>query len=296
MFGYIVINKDELKIKDYNMYRSFYCGLCQELKNDFGRTGQISLSYDMTFIILLLTALYEEETAKSTCKCVAHPFEKHPVSRNCFTSYAADMNLILTYYKCLDDWADEKKGSRRIYASTLKSKMARLEKKYPKKIRIISENLQAITDYERSGETDLDIVAGYFGNIMAAIFTCKEDEWSETLQEMGFFFGKFIYLMDAYDDLEQDKKKGNYNPFLSMSAEPDFEEKAWHILTMMMANCCRAFERLPILSYTDILRNILYSGVWTRYNLLKQKKPENKNNQERSKEQIKEEQNNGQSL
>lgn len=274
MFGYIVINKDELKIKDYNLYRSFYCGLCQELKDDFGYTGQISLSYDMTFIILLLTALYEEDTAKSTCKCVAHPFEKHPVSRNCFTSYAADMNLILTYYKCLDDWADEKKASRKLYASALKSKMNRLEKKYPKKTQIIAENLQAITKYEKSGETDLDIVSGYFGNIMATLFSCKDDEWAETLQEMGFFFGKFIYLMDAYEDLEQDKKKGNYNPFLPLSAKPDFEEKAEHILTMMMANCSRAFERLPILSYTDILRNILYSGVWTRYNLVKQKKTE----------------------
>ena len=96
MFGYIVINKDELKIKDYNLYRSFYCGLCQELKKDFGHVGQISLSYDMTFIILLLTALYEEELTQGTCKCIAHPFEKHPISSNCFTSYAADMNLILT--------------------------------------------------------------------------------------------------------------------------------------------------------------------------------------------------------
>ena len=112
---------------------------------------------------------------------------------------------------------------------------------------------------------------------MATIFSCKDDEWSETLQEMGFFFGKFIYLMDAYEDLAQDLEKGNYNPFLPMSAEPDFEEKAGHILTMMMANCCRAFERLPILCYTDILRNILYSGVWTRYNLVKQKKSETTN-------------------
>lgn len=271
MFGYIAINKDELKIKDYNLYRSFYCGLCRHLKEDFGVTGQLSLSYDMTFVILLLTALYEEDTTKNTCKCIAHPFEKHPVSRNCFTSYAADMNLILTYYKCLDDWADEKKAGRKLYASTLKSKMKRLEKKYPRKIKIISDNLQSITEYEQNGETDLDTVSGYFGNIMATIFSCKEDEWSQTLQEMGFFFGKFIYLMDAYEDLADDKKKGTYNPFISLSKEPDFEDKVIGILTMMMANCCRAFERLPILSYTDILRNILYSGVWTRYNLVHQK-------------------------
>lgn len=271
MFGYIVVNRDELKIKDYNLYRSFYCGLCQELKNTYGRSGQISLSYDMTFLILLLTALYESKNQKSFCKCIAHPFEKHPVSTNEFTSYAADMNLILTYYKCLDDWQDEKKAGRRLYAQALHGKMKTLTKKYPEKTRIIAENLNAINACEKRGETDLDTVSGYFGAIMAAVFACREDEWEETLREMGFFFGKFIYLMDAYEDLEEDRKKGCYNPFIPLSGDADFEEKTGQILTMMMAECCRAFERLPILSYTDILRNILYSGVWTRYNLVKEK-------------------------
>ena len=274
MFGYIITNKDELKIKDYNLYRSFYCGLCQELKNDYGFTGQLSLSYDMTFLILLLTGLYEESPTQSTCKCIAHPFEKHPISSNSFTAYAADMNLLLTFYKCLDDWTDEKKKSSLLYSRALQRKIRQITKHYPKKARIIEENLKAITECEKRKENDLDLVAGYFGTIMAAIFSCRDDEWTETLQEMGFFFGKFIYLMDAYEDLEADRKKGNYNPFLPLSEKPDFEEMAYRILTMMMAECCRAFERLPILSYTDILRNILYSGVWTRYNQVKQKKEE----------------------
>lgn len=269
MFGYIVVNQDELKIKDYNLYRSFYCGLCQELKHTYGRSGQISLSYDMTFLILLLTALYESETVKSSCKCIAHPFYRHPVSTNEFTSYAADMNLILTYYKCLDDWQDEKKVGRRLYAQVLHGKMKALAKKYPEKTRIIAENLNAINACERKGNTDLDTVSGYFGAVMAAVFTCRKDEWEETLKEMGFFFGKFIYLMDAYEDLAEDRKKGCYNPLIPLAGDADFEEKSEQILTMMMAECCRAFERLPILSYTDILRNILYSGVWTRYNLVK---------------------------
>ena len=130
----------------------------------------------MTFVILLLTALYEEDTKKSSCKCIAHPFEKHPVSSNCFSSYAADMNLILSYYKCLDDWVDEKKVGRKMYASALNRSMKRLKNKYPKKIQIISDNLSAIRDCETAGEYELDIVSGYFGNIMATIFSCKEDE------------------------------------------------------------------------------------------------------------------------
>ena len=89
---------------------------------------------------------------------------------------------------------------------------------------------------------------------------------------MGFFLGKFIYLMDAYEDLEKDRKKENYNPFFQWATQPDFEEKAGKILTMMMAECSKSFERLPIVDNTEILRNILYSGVWCRYEMVRGKR------------------------
>lgn len=272
MFGYIIINKDELKIKDFNLYRSFYCGLCQELKREYGSLGQLSLSFDMTFLILLLTGLYEAEERKGVCKCIAHPFEKHPTASSHFTAYGADMNLLLTYYKCLDDWDDEKKRSRYLYAASLKKRIRQLEVKYPEKTNIIAQNLQTIRKYEQNKESNLDLVAGCFGTIMAELFACQEDEWADTLRTMGFFFGKFIYLMDAYEDLELDLKKGTYNPFFPMKDDAAFESNTHQILTMMMAECCKAFERLPILNYTDILRNILYSGVWSRYEITARKR------------------------
>lgn len=272
MFGYIIINKDELKIKDFNLYRSFYCGLCQELKQEYGSLGQLSLSFDMTFLILLLTGLYEAEERKGVCKCIAHPFEKHPTASSRFTAYGADMNLLLTYYKCLDDWDDEKKRSRYLYAASLKKRIRQLEVKYPEKTNIIAQNLQTIRKYEQNKESNLDLVAGCFGTIMAELFACQEDEWADTLRTMGFFFGKFIYLMDAYEDLELDLKKGTYNPFFPMKDDAAFESNTHQILTMMMAECCKAFERLPILNYTDILRNILYSGVWSRYEITARKR------------------------
>lgn len=272
MFGYIIINKDELKIKDFNLYRSFYCGLCQELKREYGSLGQLSLSFDMTFLILLLTGLYEAEETKGFRKCIAHPFEKHPTASSRFTAYGADMNLLLTYYKCLDDWDDEKKRSRYLYAASLKKRIRQLEVKYPEKTNIIAQNLQTIRKYEQNKEYNLDLVAGCFGTIMAELFACQEDEWADTLRAMGFFFGKFIYLMDAYEDLELDLKKGTYNPFFPMKEDAAFESNTHQILTMMMAECCKAFERLPILNYTDILRNILYSGVWSRYEITARKR------------------------
>lgn len=110
---------------------------------------------------------------------------------------------------------------------------------------------------------------------MAEVFDHKEDIWSPTLRHMGFFLGKFIYLMDAFEDLEQDAEKGCYNPFMSMwKSMPvqEFDSKVKEILTMMMAECCKAFERLPIVENASILRNILYSGVWSRYQIVVNKR------------------------
>ena len=109
MYGYVVVNKPELKIKEYDVYRSYYCGLCDELKERYGVNGQLCISYDMTFLLLLLTGLYEPETRKYETRCIAHPLHRHPVSRNDISGYVADMNVLMTYYKCIDDWNDEKK-------------------------------------------------------------------------------------------------------------------------------------------------------------------------------------------
>ena len=107
MFGYIVINQSEMKFKEYDVYRSYYCGLCQSLKERYGVLGQLSLNYDMTFILMLLTGLYEPEEQEAQCRCVAHPLEKHPTRRNLFTDYVADMTVLFSCYKAEDDWEDE---------------------------------------------------------------------------------------------------------------------------------------------------------------------------------------------
>jgi hypothetical protein len=104
--------------------------------------------------------------------------------------------------------------------------------------------------------------------MLGEICVWKEDIWARDLRELGFYLGKFIYLMDAYDDLEKDKKSGNFNILLPLLASgPDsFEETVKALLLDMAACCCRAFERLPIVKDVDILRNVLYSGIWVRYN------------------------------
>ena len=123
MFGYIAINKAEMKFKDYDVYQAYYCGLCRRLKECYGKCGQLTLSYDMTFLIVLLTGLYEPKTIAGETRCIAHPLEKHPTKINKYTDYAASMNLILSYYKCKDDWTDERKKKGYIAAKALEPKI-----------------------------------------------------------------------------------------------------------------------------------------------------------------------------
>ena len=274
MFGYIIVNKQEMKFKEFDLYQSYYCGFCQTLKQHYGKRGQLTLSYDLTFLILLLTSLYEADTEEASCKCIAHPFEKHPTRSNEFTDYAADMNLLLSYYKCEDDWLDEKKVSKKAMSGLLKKKVKLIKDKYPEKAELIRQKLAQIHESELSGNENIDEMAGYFGEIMAEIFAPRRDEWEKELRRMGFFLGKFIYLMDAYEDVEKDEKSGNYNPFVKLYHSEEFEKNCEQILTMMMAECSRAFEKLPLIEYTEILRNILYSGVWCRYEMIKQKRAE----------------------
>lgn len=273
MFGYISINKAEMKFKDYDVYHSYYCGLCKVLKECYGKRGQVTLSFDMTFLVILLTGLYEPDTKTEILRCVAHPTQKHAAKTNEFTEYAAAINMILSYYKCADDWMDEHKKKSWLAAKLLRSKIKHIEKLYPEKCKIISGNLAKISEYEAENEQNLDLMAGLFGNIMAEVFAFRHDEWEPSLRRMGFFLGKFIYLMDAYEDVEQDIKSGSYNPFKKAFQEnPTFADDCRSLLTLMMSECSREFEQLPILLHAEILRNVLYSGVWSRYTAITAKR------------------------
>lgn len=274
MFGYVVMNKPEIRFKDFDLYRSFYCGLCRELREKYGISGQITLTYDMTFVVVLLSALYEPPTQKGTTRCVIHPVCRQPVRKNAATEYGADMNVLLTYYKCMDDWEDEKKFAALGYGKILQRKNNRLSYRYPEKAEKIRKLLEELSQMEKAGETDIDKMSGCFGRIMEEIFAWKTDVWEGSLRRMGFYLGKFIYILDAYDDVEKDVKNGNYNPFAEKYIMKGFDEQVRQLLIMMMAQTCREFEKLPIIKYTDILRNILYSGVWCRFEAIARKRRE----------------------
>ncbi|RHR33815.1 DUF5685 family protein [Eubacterium sp. AF19-12LB] len=320
MFGYVVVNKPELKFREFDVYRAYYCGLCHSLSKRHGLSGQLTLSYDMTFLVILLSSLYEPEHNVTSKRCVVHPLRRQNIISSEFTDYVADMNVILSYFKCLDDWHDDRSVLKLAYSKLLKKgsigknlnnvhatsdstddgSVAATQPNsdsnnqnsyftddsghlhispdysYKNKIEAISSLLDELGTREKMNETNVDVVAGLFGKIMQILFVPFDDIYAKGLGRMGFYLGKFIYIMDAFDDVEEDVKKGRYNVFSNCYTDPDFETHVKDMLTMMMAECSDAFEMLPAVDNADILRNILYSGVWNSYERRVSKNLENK--------------------
>ncbi len=274
MFGYININRKELTEENDKAYQAYYCGLCQKLKRSCGTKGQMLLNYDMTFLIVLLTGLYELEHEEVEFTCPIHPAKKRTAWMNEATEYAADMNLILAYHNFEDDWKDDKAYTKKAFAKMLQKDYDRIRLKYPRQVRAVEDYMKKLAEAEEAKEENIDAIAGLTGEMTGEIFDWKEDEWSEELRCLSFYLGKFIYLMDAYEDLEKDRKRQEYNPLSKMVChqEGDFDTFAKLLLTSMMSECAKSFERLPIIMHADILRNVLYSGVWSRYEYIQIKK------------------------
>lgn len=278
MFGYVTIDKPELKVKEFYRYKSYYCGLCRTLKEEYGFRGRMTLSYDMAFLVLFLTSLYETPTKELQSHCPLHPVKKIPILQNEISEYGAKMNILLVYFKCEDDWKDDKSLKGIAGMHLFRKKAKELCKEYKRQAQVIQKQLKALASYEEKQEENLDLAAGAFGKLMAELFVYKEDMWEQELRNFGFYLGKFIYIMDAYDDLEEDLKTGSYNPLKAVKKnskdDNDYENTVQQILVMMMAEATAAFEKLPILWDSEILRNILYSGVWAKYNKKQKEKQE----------------------
>ena len=278
MFGYINVNKKELSEENQKIYQAYYCGLCQRLRENCGKRGQILLSYDMTFLELLLTGLYEPEETEKKFTCMIHPTKKQTSIENEVSDYCAAINVMLAYHNLMDDWKDEKKHSKVHLANMISESYLSFAKQYPRQADAIENYMQRMSEYENLKESNIDLVAGLTGEMLGEVFAWKEDEWYHELKTLGCYMGRFIYLMDAYEDIDKDEKKDAYNPLrtLRKENEKDFETLTRLMMTSMMSECAKSFERLPILLHADILRNIIYSGVWTKYEYIQLKKKKRK--------------------
>ena len=279
MFGYVLALEEQLTKEEWQRYRGAYCGLCRALGEAFGQKARLTLTYDMTFLVLLLSSLYEPAERTGEGRCLVHPLHARAYWKNAVTEYAAAMNLVLAREKLLDDWRDAKNPAALAAANSLKKACAQVEADYPRQCTAIRRELEALAALERQGVEDPDAAANCFGKLMAALLCWKEDRWTPLLGEMGLALGRFIYLMDAWEDAETDEKKGRWNPLHTRAKEPGFDEWAGETLVLILGDCTRAMEMLPLVQDVEILRKILYAGVWNRYaRKLKKKKERESSN------------------
>ena len=272
MFGYVQIRKPELKIKDFEVYQGFYCGLCMVLKEKYGFLGELTLTYDMTFLVLLLSSVYDLKTERKVERCLVHPARKHLKLYNAATEYAADLNIILSYYHFLDDMEDETSKKAWAGSKLYRRKFLEAVRKYPKKEAAIKKCMDRLSSLEKAGEKEIEKTADCFGKLMVVLFSYKKDAFSEYFREFSYHLGRFIYIMDAYDDLEKDKEKDCFNPFRGLEKEKNFDAMVEDMLLEEIAAASVAYQKLPCINYADILGNIIYAGVWNRFDKKREEK------------------------
>ena len=273
MFGYIITNAELLPKERQERFRSFYCGLCRRLRQLYGLRGSATLSFDMTFLAVLLNALYEPEEIAGRERCLPHPFKSHDYIDSAVMDYVADMNVALAYHKCEDNWIDDHSLLSAAEARLLKSAYDQVVDRHPERCGAITDWLEEIHAIENASLEAIDPPVNATGKLLGQLFTWHENDlWASQLCMIGDGLGRFIYLMDAYDDLPEDVHRKRYNPLKAYRQRPDYEAFCQAAMMMAVADATQAFEMLPIVRDADILRNILYSGVWSKYALIRKKR------------------------
>jgi len=265
MLGVMMVRKEEMKFREYDRYRGYYCGLCRAIGKRCGSVCRLALSFEMTFLAMLHTSLYEPETAQEMRRCPLHPVPKRLMLSNEALDYAADLSALVSYYDLRDGWEDERRVDRLAESELLKRAARRAGEKLPRQREAVERYVKALHEVEERNDQNLDAAANLTGEMLAELYVMREDVYARDLREMGFYLGKFIYLCDCFEDIERDIKKNNYNPLLTRRGGEAFDADCEQMLSDMMARAAAAFERLPLLEDAEIMRNILYSGVWLRF-------------------------------
>lgn len=275
MFGYVNILKDELKVKDYNIYRSYYCGLCKTLGEEFSLKTRLSLNYDFTFLALFLSSLSEEKMNIKNENCIIHPVSKRPVLKDdLYLKYSAYMSVIVTYFKLKDDVSDQRSLKSLISVLLFKGHLKKAKNKYPEKFNKIKEILKELSQKEKQKVSDIDEVADSFGKLLSVVFVpcdmCFSDNLKKIISNFSYNLGRFIYIIDALDDIKKDIKNKNYNPFVlrySYNGEDadDFKKRVCEeydlFITLTLENIASAFELIDFKKNRQIIENIVYLGM-----------------------------------
>lgn len=262
MFGYIVANQEDLTDEEKKIYQAFYCGVCHSLGSDFGAYCRSTLSFDMTFLAIVLQSLEPDPALQDAERCAVHPAKKHSYLKGDCLDYAAAMNIALIWQKCQDDWQDDHNVVRYGGTKLYRKAYQQVQKKWPHQCDALADGLAEIAKMEVRGETNPDLPTAVFGKIMGELFVMDQKApEAEALRHFGTAIGRLIYIMDAVMDLKEDLKKERYNPLIAMEQLEPVE-----LLSMLLAACVEAWKALPARRNQAIVENILYSGVWIQFN------------------------------
>lgn len=262
MFGFIMANLQELTEQQKTQYQAVYCGVCRQIRQFASQTARFALRYDMAFLALLLMSLYEPQNDGGVRACILH--RKRVWLDNEYVRYAAQMNVVLAYYKALDDYCDDGNVAAYAMARVFAKPVHEIQARFPRQCQAIKLCIAALSQMEKEKCENPDTPAGCFGELMAELLVYEEDLWSPTLRQMGIALGRYIYLADAAVDYRRDKRGKKYNPYLLMGTGENWQ--LWEkYLVLAMSRCTDAYERLPLVQDKGLLDNILYSGIWVEY-------------------------------
>ncbi len=274
MFGYIVPYKDEMKVKDYEMFRSYYCGLCRAIGHENGQLPRFALNYDIAFLGLFLSSLGSENSKTDRKNCIAHPLSKRSfVYDDKALEYTANIGTMLAYFNLIDNWNDDRSKKSYIGALMLKRGSVAAKRRYESKYDNIENLLSKLSVLEKNGEKDFDKTADVFGKIMEEIcdYDAVEGENERiALRWLGYNTGRWIYILDAYDDISEDFEKMEYNPLIAGLKHEDESIEAFRerikdriefTLIASLSEIAKSFELLNIKKNKEIIENIVYIGM-----------------------------------
>lgn len=289
MFGYVKPVVKELLVKEHEFYKATYCGICRSMKQHTGGLSIATITYDSVFLALARMAyIPDSELASSMRRCVMHPVKKRcMLNDNSAIEYTARAFAILSYYKMQDDLSDEGLGKRMLVSLT-KPVFSTAKKKadMTELAKIAKDRLSKISVIEKERRPGIDEPAELFGELLGEVFAYAiEGSDRLVMYECGYHLGKFIYLVDAIDDYDKDRKAGKYNPYvIAYNGEDLTLENKQNVKTALLLECKKlesAVNLIPFgnkITIENIVKNIIYLGLVDRIKFLDEpiKKGDNK--------------------
>lgn len=268
MFGYVFPCKPELKVRDWNTYRAYYCGLCKELGREYGFAARMFLNYDMVFLAMLADGLALQNDSYSMQRCIANPLEKRPIcNQTTGLSFAADALVLTAYYKLLDDLADEsffKKLSKMALRPTLGRMRKKAATRYPHIDALFANQTIAQQLLEKKQSINVDEAAEPTAQMTSALLKqiATDESQNAMLVRFGLCLGKILYYLDAAEDYHKDAKTATYNVFLLQGISyEDAIESAQTLCRICASEMAVCYNTLNIQMHRDILDNILFLGL-----------------------------------